>query len=292
MPAALSHHLFAKDCAARVPEAEPAFLDALYAGAQGPDPLFFLGYIPWRARRRVAEIRAFGSLLHAIDPRKLYLACAREALSVPADRRVSALGFAAGLVLHFILDERIHPFVYEATGTDMVAHHRFEANLAAWMAASSEPVGKRWLARDPASIEQADRICAAACAGFLLPGEFRDSWTDMTEALRALQDPWGLKFALLRTIPSAVRPGSLPATLRFFGSLIIPVRADPAGIPENIGRSIAQATERGVQVLAAASAMLAGTEGPEAWSGAFDGLNHDGKPAKPSPPALPCCITA
>jgi hypothetical protein len=47
MPAIITHYTFAKEANGGAPH---PFLEALYLGAQGPDPFFFYGQYPFKKR--------------------------------------------------------------------------------------------------------------------------------------------------------------------------------------------------------------------------------------------------
>ena len=289
MPSALSHHLFARGCMSLADAGQgrgrtigPSFVDAAYAGSQGPDPLFFVGYIPWRKRAGVAGLRTLGTELHGIDPRGTYLDLAARAIALPADGpREAALGFVTGLVLHYALDERVHPIVRSATGTDMIAHHRYEALLAAQMAAS-DPPDPRWLVRAPGTIDTADTLLRLLPGNRLQPGDFSAAWHDMYTALRVLEDPTGIKAALLRKLLPETAGGALASTLRFFGSLIVPRPGACGPLDPETAKALASARKTGFRAISAAQAVLRGEAGPESFGSCFDGLNHDGLPPGPA----------
>lgn len=135
MPSEQSHFLFAVDClqqAAGAAEATAASqssrqtaapstvaqaagldFDALIAGTQGPDPFFFYGRLPWARRRDIALAERFADIMHKEDPPRYFQALEDRAQGESdGDRRRSCLSFVAGLRLHYILDEALHPYVF------------------------------------------------------------------------------------------------------------------------------------------------------------------------------------
>lgn len=134
MPSEQSHFLFAIDCleqaagaggtaatgltARRTADATAARsagldFDALIAGTQGPDPFFFYGRLPWARRRDIALAERFADIMHKEDPPRYFDALeARAQGESDRERRRSFLSFVAGLRLHYILDEALHPYIF------------------------------------------------------------------------------------------------------------------------------------------------------------------------------------
>jgi len=287
MPAALSHFLFAQDCIARRPGLFPGGAAAILAGTQGPDPFAFYGRLPWRRRGNAETVRAMGETLHSGDPESGYTELFRFAGAQPEPRRSRMQGFVLGLVLHYILDRQLHPYVYYHSGFDeqghlagdyLPAHNRFEAALAVGLWArlrpgSPIPPPRLYLNVDSAVIDEADALFSAVPAGRADRRVYRASWSDMVWVLRILHDPWGIKKNLI--------PG-------LAGSLIVPA----AGSPEAWGECLNEAGKPwrcpGSGVLSSATAMelyaAALAEGLAVvdalargtMAGIFDGRNHEG----------------
>jgi hypothetical protein len=312
MPAALSHYQHGLDCLAARPDAAAALglagdpgragpgAAAFLAGLQGPDPFYFYGRLPWRPRAGVAEAVAAGDHLHGIDPAQLYASLVRAAAGASGGARAIGLGFAAGLLLHYVLDRSVHPWVYYRSGFDAdgrlsgawsAAHARFEAAMAValWTGrrpGQALPPPGRYLDVPAAALAGADAALAAAAPAVAAPGRYAAAWADMAAVLRLLRDPLGAKAALADAFGAG---GSLPRGLM----MPPPPKADartvlnPAGAawrhPGSGTESTAGVEELyvgavglGAAVLDAVAAYGRGAGDPAALAALFDGRNHEG----------------
>ncbi len=289
MPAALSHFLFAQDCLSRRPALFPGGAAAVLAGTQGPDPLAFYGRLPWRRRGAVDSAWAAGETLHAGNPETTYTRMLRFADARPEPQRGRMRAFVLGLVLHYVLDRKLHPYVYFHSGFDergllsgdhLRAHNRFEAALAAglwaWLRPGSPiPPPRLYLNVDPAVIADADILFSASSPGLVDPHVYRASWSDMVLVLRILHDPRGFKKRLISglagslIIPAASSPEACGGCLNKAGT---PWRNPGDGAPSSAMpmELYAEALDEG---LAALDALARGTT-----AGVFDGRNHEGLP--------------
>lgn len=136
MPSVLTHYGFNKDLINN----EITFLkgneDIYLVGAQGPDPFFFYGIIPFLKSKNGKEIRAFGNKLHKMDPCLVF----EKMIEFANDNKEKDILYAyiLGAGLHYILDRKIHPYVFYKTGFSddkkmkkkyFVDHTLFETNL-------------------------------------------------------------------------------------------------------------------------------------------------------------------
>jgi len=136
MPSVLTHYGFNKEVLDNKVEFLKGNEDIYLVGAQGPDPFFFYGIIPFFGGKKGKFVRKFGSGLHKVDPAEAFgflLNYANE-----KNEKDILYSYILGAGLHYILDRKMHPYVYYKTGfsTDKkskrkyhVDHTRFETNL-------------------------------------------------------------------------------------------------------------------------------------------------------------------
>ena len=104
MPSVLTHYGFNKD----VLDNKVKFLkgneDIYLAGAQGPDPFFFYGIVPFLRAKNGSEVRNFGSKLHKMDPAEVF----RFFFEYANDRKEKDVlySYILGAGLHYILDRK------------------------------------------------------------------------------------------------------------------------------------------------------------------------------------------
>ena len=136
MPSILTHYGFNKD----VIDSEIKFLkgneDIYLVGAQGPDPFFFYGIIPFLGAKNAGSVRNFGSKLHKMNPSKVFNFFFDYANK--SKEKDIIYSYILGAGLHYILDRKIHPYVYFKTGFSenkkmkrkyFVDHTLFETNI-------------------------------------------------------------------------------------------------------------------------------------------------------------------
>lgn len=114
MPSVLTHYGFNRE----VMESGFSFLknneDIYLVGAQGPDPFLFRGIVPSFNNKNSNIIRKYGSRLHKEDPRdvfSLFFEYANE-----SENKDILYSYILGAGLHYILDRKVHPYVYYKTG--------------------------------------------------------------------------------------------------------------------------------------------------------------------------------
>lgn len=111
MPAITTHYSFALEMGKLFPSPFP---QARYLGAQGPDPFFFYGQLPWKKRPNKKGVDAYGSLLHHIDIAPIYAAFLTYA-SAQGDKEL-LFAYIEGLFLHYVLDRDCHPYIFPKAG--------------------------------------------------------------------------------------------------------------------------------------------------------------------------------
>lgn len=109
--------------------------DMFLCGGFGPDPLYF-----YAGHRGAGEIRREGLRLHHHSGAE-----AMERLRQPVlEKRPFAVSFSAGYLLHYLLDARCHPYVYQVVEQGRLSHFALEAEFDRYL-----------LARDGLSYQQA-----------------------------------------------------------------------------------------------------------------------------------------
>lgn len=136
MPSVLTHYGFNK----LVFDNKINFLnnneDIYFLGAQGPDPFFFYGIVPFFKNKGAKCIRGYGTKLHKIAPFEVFSLFFKYAAS--SDEKDVLYAYILGAGLHYVLDRKIHPYVFYKTGFSedkklkrkyFVDHTLFETHL-------------------------------------------------------------------------------------------------------------------------------------------------------------------
>lgn len=111
MPAIITHYTFAKEV---MKEPSRLYKEALYVGAQGPDPFFFFGQYPFKKREHAKEVDSFGTALHDMDISPVYQALLDYA-NASKDKEL-LYSYIEGLFLHYSLDRECHPYIFSKAG--------------------------------------------------------------------------------------------------------------------------------------------------------------------------------
>ena len=117
MPAVITHQVFAMEIINFFSDEFPALKDhknLFMVANQGPDPFFFYSMLPWNNKQDKDRIRGLGSYFHSKSPGKNLKELYIYSLKKNEEMQVYALG----AVLHYILDRKIHPYVYYRSGFD------------------------------------------------------------------------------------------------------------------------------------------------------------------------------
>lgn len=133
MPNLLTHYLFAKRFSLKVEEIHrqnpdyQSFLtnnfEYLALGTQGPDPLFYMGIIPFHGLHLKTALKKYGNKIHKLDGKKYFRflveQCYRIVESDNGDEeRRSFQAFVFGQFAHYLLDRECHPYVLYKSGFD------------------------------------------------------------------------------------------------------------------------------------------------------------------------------
>lgn len=109
MPAYSTHYIFAKELKDTIENQVDFKLNeaAYYIGTQGPDIFFDHRILPWMLGK---SLRKTGSKLHRAKPSEIFENM-REYISKSNQIEI-AKSYAAGFILHYVLDRNCHPYVY------------------------------------------------------------------------------------------------------------------------------------------------------------------------------------
>jgi hypothetical protein len=120
MPSLLTHQWFSQAIIDRYLSQFPflkKYAEAVYLGAQGPDPFFFFGRAPFASRNQHKQIGAFGSFLHNGDLEQTLLQLLKTYhASYRHDEAMTA--YMIGALTHYALDRCVHPYVFYRSGFD------------------------------------------------------------------------------------------------------------------------------------------------------------------------------
>ena len=111
MPNILTHYTFARQ---NVLDTSSTHLDATYVGAQGPDPFFYFGVLPFRKRPFKKEVTSLGGVTQHEELVDNYWAMIEYAGKSP-DKEL-LFSYIDGLFMHYAVDRVCHPYVFFCTG--------------------------------------------------------------------------------------------------------------------------------------------------------------------------------
>jgi hypothetical protein len=91
----------------------------LSLGSQGPDPLFYVGIIPFHALHLVTANKRLGNKLHKQDGKKYFRLLVEQSYMIDDDlEKCRFQSFIFGQLAHYLLDREAHPYVLYETGFD------------------------------------------------------------------------------------------------------------------------------------------------------------------------------
>lgn len=136
MPSILTHYGFNKEVFDNSINFLNSNEDVYLVGAQGPDPFFFYGIVPFFKSKNSKEIRNYGIKLHKLVPSDMFYFFFNYANN--SKNKDILYAYILGAGLHYILDRKIHPYVFYKTGFSddkkmkgkyFVDHTLFETHL-------------------------------------------------------------------------------------------------------------------------------------------------------------------
>lgn len=105
----------------------PVWRTAFLLGCQGPDFLFYDHFLPWQSSHTAAN--RLGSLLHNESCGPFMLDFFDAVRLQGGDEAAKA--YAAGFLLHHVLDRHVHPYVFSLSGFGKWKHQAFETAMDA-----------------------------------------------------------------------------------------------------------------------------------------------------------------
>lgn len=210
MPATMTHQVFALEIIDQAIHLNllQTHRDILMLATQGPDPFFFYSMLPWQKQEDKKRIHQIGSTLHkhaANHLEKLYEA----ALNSKDD---GVIAYMIGAVMHYMLDAKVHPYVYARSGFDKNGqltppynqyHSHMETliDVAICKYKNIKPhrvhPAKNIKLPDEV-ITKIDKLYVSAYPDFIQPGDYKKALKDMQRIYTILYDAIGIKRALIR----------------------------------------------------------------------------------------------
>ena len=106
-------------------------------GGQGPDVFFYCGY-SFSKRENTKLVRDFGTYLHHIDISEIYFKLV-DYTNKSKDKEI-LLPYVRGLLMHYVLDRNVHPYIFYRSGfvgdgskkdefNNLLSHAYFESGL-------------------------------------------------------------------------------------------------------------------------------------------------------------------
>jgi|GEM_PF-689035 hypothetical protein len=208
MPSAITHYTFAKHS---LEDPLSAHADATFVGAQGPDPFFFYGCVPFARRLHSKDVNRLGAVTQHMELTEPTMAMIRYAQASPQQALLFA--YIDGLFMHYAVDRACHPYIFYFTGfTDRPTDspvvqkyynfsHLYMETLIDYLVGKQEGTFKRSDAYLRLSKKDALTIGAMWTAvnqkvqhvPFVKGGTFYQSIKDYRRAVRLAWSPFGLK---------------------------------------------------------------------------------------------------
>ncbi|MDD6467504.1 MAG: hypothetical protein PUF50_04925 [Erysipelotrichaceae bacterium] len=118
MPSIVTHRLFADDVYAKIEKGTVHTAIAqgfeLYSiGSNGPDLFFFHGAWPWVKREVAHKVSQYGSWMHAENVQLLFETMFQRCKETQNSLHIA---YTAGVLAHWCLDHKAHPYVFNQTG--------------------------------------------------------------------------------------------------------------------------------------------------------------------------------
>lgn len=119
MPDCVTHVFIADDLYNEIkPDVDYNYM---VVGSQGPDPLFYYNYQPWRNTKKVPKI---AGLIHH-EKTKVFL---DTFIRYAKTKSKKVKGFVLGFLCHYALDSTAHPYIYHVTGNYSKKNKQYRGN--------------------------------------------------------------------------------------------------------------------------------------------------------------------
>jgi hypothetical protein len=214
MPATIMHQMFAKDATHILKEVFPfieKYPKIMALGTQGPDPFFFYGMIPYRKRKDHYEVRMIGSKLHLKDVSRSLETLLKNAFK---ENLETLKTYALAALLHYTLDRRVHPYVFNQSGFDQqgqlskpynLYHSHMETMMDVEMLKVREETSQSYhpahqIKVDPNIIDQIDLLYYESYSDFAKRHAFKEAVRDMADIYQVIYSPSGRRHQLLKLL--------------------------------------------------------------------------------------------
>jgi hypothetical protein len=307
MPASLTHHLFTRVSIDRIGPQLP-FVSGnervVSVGAQGPDPFYFYGFVPWKKHPDKDEVNAIGTLFHATDPAQTLPSLIKGIQSFDGEEKRIAAAYVYGFLMHYVLDRQLHPYVFFHTGFDLekgyampysVDHARFEALMDTAM---MQKMGVSFAALPPGpslelsqeTLDVLDDLFADWNPDLCKENRFSRSLNDMKSVLKVLFGRFGGRRKLIKKLAgersmmfAMAHPPVIPKDeiYDYLNETHRPWRDPATGVitHDSVLERFEIAQKEMVEI---ATLLLATYEGKdvldEEWAAIFKAIDFDGKP--------------
>jgi len=124
-------------------------------GTQGPDIFFY--YIPGFLRK---QVRGIAPQMHKSNLGNFLMETATAAKDTPPPERDIVFAYAAGFIMHYVLDANAHPYVYACTENSTYPKIKNSSNHLKFETAIDILMLKLTESKKPAEIKQWQLICA------------------------------------------------------------------------------------------------------------------------------------
>ncbi|MCS1349994.1 zinc dependent phospholipase C family protein [Mechercharimyces sp. CAU 1602] len=201
MPNIWSHIVFAQQCYELTHLPLPQERTLFQLGCQGPDPLFYHHFLPWKKKKGADEL---GNVMHtqACGPFLVNLLTA-------AKEEKDIRSYVSGFVTHHLLDRHTHPYIHYKAGYQGYNHQRLEIILDTLIAKQLKGI-ETWRTPVYKELDVGDDLPATLVHVLNHLGEtfypdqmrnvpqtiWNDAYQDMLKALHLFYDPWGVKTVL------------------------------------------------------------------------------------------------
>lgn len=138
MPNLLAHSLIVKrlnNSSYSLNNGQNSFLkgnyDFLVLGSLGPDPLFYMGILPFSGLHLITACKKIGNKIHKMDGKTFFKLLINQVYFIENDLDQTRFkAFVFGQFAHYILDREAHPFIMYESGFDdngnITSHYHFD----------------------------------------------------------------------------------------------------------------------------------------------------------------------
>ena len=248
-------------------------------GCEGPDIFFYNDFWPWISEKRGPEI---GDKLHQEQIRKLFNTSLNFLKNNQDNEHFAQLfAYLSGLVVHYALDKRIHPFIYQETN-NFPEHKNLEINIDTYLTnkywnklahrlppTPAVDVGKKL----PPIINEYYQYLLEKLGHDYDEKVINDSYQDFKRVFKLFYSRWRFKRYLLKAIN--------PLLSFDLNTLIYPTRPDYQLLSSDdynyVERLLLQSVGEAHEMLRKVIKFIQGEVKEEDMQSAFPNINFDGQ---------------